>query len=114
MGYDLINANLVDPDLETYTNRGYTVPDVILVKKSYEHARKKRQSKGFVRSWKVAELDMEIDEAGRSKENIRDDKDRELFYQVLPSNSLSLTPSCTTGHRGRQRTAVADSPLPPS
>ena len=39
MGYDLANANLVQMDYEAHVTRGGRVPDVVLVRKSYEEKR---------------------------------------------------------------------------
>ncbi|CAI5474565.1 unnamed protein product [Closterium sp. Yama58-4] len=58
MGYDLHGANLNSDDLARYSNRA-TIPDVILVRKSYEEKRKKRRGKP--RAWKLKQLDMEVD-----------------------------------------------------
>ncbi|CAI7864143.1 unnamed protein product [Closterium sp. NIES-53] len=58
MGYDLHGANLNSDDLARYSNRA-TLPDVILVRKSYEEKRKKRRGKP--RAWKLKQLDMEVD-----------------------------------------------------
>ncbi|CAI5987054.1 unnamed protein product [Closterium sp. NIES-64] len=58
MGYDLHWANLNSDDLARYSNRA-TLPDVILVRKSYEEKRKKRRGKP--RAWKLKQLDMEVD-----------------------------------------------------
>ncbi|KAK9846197.1 hypothetical protein WJX84_008028 [Apatococcus fuscideae] len=46
LGYDLTTANLVDPELERCINKGMTVPDVVLVRKSYEEARRKQKKRG--------------------------------------------------------------------
>jgi len=57
LGYDLYGANLIDPELEKYRN--LAIPDVVLVKKSYEEKRARRRGKP--RPWKLKALDMEID-----------------------------------------------------
>lgn len=61
LGYDLINANMVAMDFEAFVNRGGSVPDVILVKKSYEEKRKKSRGKAQ-RAWKLKQLPMEVDD----------------------------------------------------
>eukprot|EP00879_Flechtneria_rotunda_P020112 GHRR01021152.1.p1 GENE.GHRR01021152.1~~GHRR01021152.1.p1 ORF type:complete len:446 (+),score=110.36 GHRR01021152.1:905-2242(+) len=61
MGYDLANANLVDMDYEAHVNRGGTVPDVILVRKSYEEKRKKTRGRQN-RAWKLKHLPIEAGE----------------------------------------------------
>lgn len=85
LGYDLANAILVNRDLDGYVNRGYTIPDVILVKKCYEQARKRRHRKGEARKWRIERLEMEIDDSTK-RNNERNEDDEELFLQV-PSTS---------------------------
>jgi nonsense-mediated mRNA decay protein 3 len=58
LGYDLANANLVHMDFEAHVNRGGRVPDVVLVKKSYEE--KRRRHKQRHRNWQLKHLDMEM------------------------------------------------------
>jgi len=57
LGYDVYGANLIDPELEKYRN--LVIPEVVLVKKSYEEKRARRR--GRPRPWKLRALDMEID-----------------------------------------------------
>uniref|UniRef100_A0A7N0ZZY4 60S ribosomal export protein NMD3 n=1 Tax=Kalanchoe fedtschenkoi TaxID=63787 RepID=A0A7N0ZZY4_KALFE len=63
LGYDLYGANHNDMELEKYN--GLDLPYAILIKKSYEE--KRRQSKVKPRSWKLKNLDMEVDDATRAK-----------------------------------------------
>jgi len=80
LGYDLANANLVDMDFEAHVNRGGRVPDVMLVKKSYEEKRRKHRQRQ--RNWQLKHLDMEMaDERGRNEQS--DAADRERFLQEL-------------------------------
>lgn len=58
MGYDLANANLVQMDYEAHVTRGGRVPDVVLVRKSYEEKRRKRGRRA--RAWQLKRLDMEM------------------------------------------------------
>lgn len=60
LGYDLFGANLNSSDLDSY--RDLSVPEVILVRKSYEEKRKKRRGKA--RAWKLKELPMEVEAVG--------------------------------------------------
>lgn len=46
LGYDLANANYVGLDFEAYVAKGGRVPDVVLVRKSYEDKRRKRRVGG--------------------------------------------------------------------
>lgn len=103
LGYDLLNANFVNDDLEAHLQRGHSVSDVILIKKSFDHLRKKRQSKGRNRKWKVEHLDMEIDET--AKHVAQEDLDRELFLQVIFPQSPFLK-QCFLGNRRRSRTSI--------
>jgi nonsense-mediated mRNA decay protein 3 len=58
LGYDLANANNVNLDYEAHVNRGGAVPDVVLVRKSYEEKRKKTRGRGN-RAWKLKHLPIE-------------------------------------------------------
>jgi hypothetical protein len=46
LGYDLANANYVGMDFEKHVAKGGRVPDVILVRKSYEEKRRKKRVGG--------------------------------------------------------------------
>lgn len=61
LGYDLANANLVNMDYEAHVNRGGTVPDVILVRKSYEEKRRRTRGRA-TRAWKLKHLPIEAGE----------------------------------------------------
>ncbi|KAK6130538.1 hypothetical protein DH2020_035719 [Rehmannia glutinosa] len=87
LGYDLYGANINDIELDKYN--GLVLPDVILIKKSYE---KKMIQKC---SWKLRSLDMEIDNAAEGGDN-----EYELFLRDLEENpgsvfnlSLDIKPS---------------------
>ncbi|KAK6116098.1 hypothetical protein DH2020_008367 [Rehmannia glutinosa] len=87
LGYDLYGANINDIELDKYN--GLVLPDVILIKKSYE---KKMIQKC---SWKLRSLDMEIDNAAEGGDN-----EYELFLRDLEENpgsvfnlSLEIQPS---------------------
>ncbi|KAK6116180.1 hypothetical protein DH2020_008449 [Rehmannia glutinosa] len=86
LGYDLYGANINDIELDKY--KGLVLPDVILIKKSYE---KKIQKC----SWKLRSLDMEIDNAAEGGDN-----EYELFLRDLEEDpgsvfnlSLEIQPS---------------------
>jgi nonsense-mediated mRNA decay protein 3 len=67
MGYDVANANLVDSDFEAAVHRGWSPPDVVLVRKSYEERRRKRRARGARRAWKLKRMSVEYaadDEGG--------------------------------------------------
>jgi nonsense-mediated mRNA decay protein 3 len=61
LGYDLANANLVNMDFEAHVNRDGAVPDVLLVRKSYEEKRRKTRGRGG-RAWKLKHLPIEAGE----------------------------------------------------
>jgi nonsense-mediated mRNA decay protein 3 len=64
LGYDLANANSVQQDFEAHVSRGGSVPDVLLVRKSYEEKRRKhkRRAGGGSRPWKLRHLPIEAGE----------------------------------------------------
>ena len=63
MGYDVSNANLVGGDFDAAMNRGLSLPDVILVRKSYEDTRRRRRAKGGAsRAWKLKRMKVEYEE----------------------------------------------------
>ncbi|KAL8461249.1 hypothetical protein ACS0TY_032641 [Phlomoides rotata] len=83
LGYDLYGANSNDMELEKY--KGFVLPDVILVKKSYEEKHLKKRGKP--RSWKLKSLNMEIDNTAKGGDN--DEKmssEYELFLRDLEEN----------------------------
>ena len=63
VGYDVANANLVGTDLDTALAAGkLSLPDVILVRKSYEEKRRRRKAKGggsSSRPWKLKRMVVE-------------------------------------------------------
>lgn len=61
LGYDLANANAVNMDYEAHVARGGAVPDVVLVRKSYEARRKRGGGRGG-RLWKLKHLPIEAGE----------------------------------------------------
>ena len=96
LGYDLANAQLTGLDYDAFIAKGGQLPDVILVRKSYDEKRKRSKAKGMgARPWKLKQLNMEIDDAsevaapaGRSHGRGRgvamnDEDERERFYEEL-------------------------------
>lgn len=59
LGYDLAKANMVHMDYEAHVTKGGSVPDVILVRKSYEEKRRKQKHRA-ARPWKLKHLDIEM------------------------------------------------------
>ncbi|KAL4447194.1 hypothetical protein ABPG77_007227 [Micractinium sp. CCAP 211/92] len=63
VGYDVANANLVDPELEKALHKGLTLPDAVLVRKSYEEKRRRRRARGEQqRPWKLKRMAVEVGE----------------------------------------------------
>jgi nonsense-mediated mRNA decay protein 3 len=84
LGFDLYGANSNDMELDKY--KGMVVPDVILMKKSYEE--KRQRKRGKPRAWKLKSLGMEVDDTtakGRNEEEKRD-SEYEQFLRDLEEN----------------------------
>lgn len=67
MGYDMGNANLVSDELDTLVQKGRALPEIFLVRKSYEEKRRRRRAKGSQRNWKLRRMVVEYaadDEGG--------------------------------------------------
>ncbi|CAA0824810.1 nonsense-mediated mRNA decay NMD3 family protein [Striga hermonthica] len=84
LGYDLYGANNNDIELDKY--KSLVLPDVLLIKKSYEE--KRQRKKGKARSWKLKSLNMEVDNSARG---VRDnaekmDTEYEQFLRDLEEN----------------------------
>lgn len=63
LGYDLYGANMNDFELDKY--KSLVLPEVVLVKKSYEEKRQKKRGKP--RPWKLKSLQMEVDTSARGR-----------------------------------------------
>ncbi|KAL6228170.1 hypothetical protein ACLB2K_002124 [Fragaria x ananassa] len=81
LGYDLYGANSNDEELNKY--KGLVIPDVILIKKSYEEKRLKKRSKP--RAWKLKSLPMEVDAKGRGVQE-KEASEYEQFLKDLEEN----------------------------
>ncbi|MCO5547706.1 hypothetical protein L7F22_001157 [Adiantum nelumboides] len=80
LGYDLYGANVNDFELDKY--KSLVLPEVVLVKKSYEEKRHKKRGKP--RPWKLRNLPMEVDANGKGR--VDEDKkanDYEKFMDEL-------------------------------
>ncbi|KAJ8543501.1 hypothetical protein K7X08_006024 [Anisodus acutangulus] len=84
LGYDLFAAaNNNDSELDKY--KGFVLPDVILVKKSYEEKWQKKHGKP--RSWKLKSLNMEIDENVKGRDYVeKNNSEYEQFLRDLEEN----------------------------
>ncbi|KAL9999460.1 putative ribosomal export protein Nmd3 [Helianthus debilis subsp. tardiflorus] len=81
LGYDLHAANSNDMEIDKY--KGLVMPEVILVKKSYEETRQKKRGKP--RAWKLKSLPIEVDASdtrGRADEE-KMNKEYEQFLRDL-------------------------------
>ena len=91
LGYDVLNANLVDPNLDSYPP--HTLMDVVLVRKSYKEQRqRRRQRRGKRRNFKLRRLEAEEEEEvvrkNRSRNNEVDpEKEMEEFMDELEEDS---------------------------
>lgn len=88
LGYDMTRANFVDDELENYVQKGHSLPDVVLVRKSYEERRRKRQGKGQGRSWKLKRMAIDSDDTmvlkkGQQAQADKRQQDLERFMQEL-------------------------------
>jgi nonsense-mediated mRNA decay protein 3 len=63
LGYDLARQVNADASLDGYIQRGYEVPDVLLVRKCFDDARAKRRARQRERPWKIKRLDMDLDDS---------------------------------------------------
>ncbi|WOG82842.1 hypothetical protein DCAR_0102010 [Daucus carota subsp. sativus] len=83
LGYDLHAANTNDMELNKY--KGFVLPDVVLIKKSYEEKRMKKRGKP--RAWKLKSLGMEIDDSAKGKfDEEKMDAEYEKFLEDLEEN----------------------------
>ena len=82
MGYDLSSANLNNLELEKYPK--LTLPDVLLVRKTFEG---KGKNRGRRRKWTLKRMHMEADDEGSGGNRSRFDEkravDEESFYQEI-------------------------------
>ncbi|CAI0407869.1 unnamed protein product [Linum tenue] len=81
LGYDLYAANSNDSELEKYKN--LVLPEVVLIKKSYEEARLRKRGKP--RKYKLKHLEMEVDDRARVDEE-KERSDYEQFQRDIEEN----------------------------
>ncbi|KAK8673582.1 hypothetical protein V6N13_111909 [Hibiscus sabdariffa] len=82
LGYDLHGVNCNDNELDKYTD--LVIPDVILIKKSYEEKRQKKRGKP--RPWKLKSLNMELDESRVRANEEKMNSEYEEFLRDLEEN----------------------------
>ncbi|KAM6546776.1 hypothetical protein CsatB_027512 [Cannabis sativa] len=111
LGYDLYGANCNDIELDNYKN--LVIPDVILVKKSYEEKRLRKCGKA--RLWKLKALNMEIENDKRGEEE-KMKSEYEQFLDDLEENpDMRFNVSLYHNDKECQTTEVGDGlDLPPS
>lgn len=79
LGYDLRNAVFNDADAEiTKSQRKYSMPDILIVKKSYQNQRKRSRA----RRWKLRDLPKEKDDSAPKRRN-EEERDREEYESFL-------------------------------
>eukprot|EP00271_Cylindrocystis_brebissonii_P020407 TRINITY_DN6737_c1_g1_i1.p1 TRINITY_DN6737_c1_g1~~TRINITY_DN6737_c1_g1_i1.p1 ORF type:complete len:549 (+),score=117.80 TRINITY_DN6737_c1_g1_i1:510-2156(+) len=79
LGYDLYGANLNDDELDKYTS--LALPDVVLVRKSYEEKRKAKRGKG--RAWRLKKLDIERESVAGKSDDEGEMADIERFMEEI-------------------------------
>ncbi|KAK6134863.1 hypothetical protein DH2020_031404 [Rehmannia glutinosa] len=84
LGYDMYGANINDIELDKY--KGLVLPDVVLIKKSYE---KKGVNWGKSCSWKLKSLNMEINNGAKGGDH-EENSEYELFLRDLAENPGSV------------------------
>lgn len=77
LGYDLYSSNSNDIELDKY--KGLVLPEVVLIKKSYEEKHQKKRGKP--RAWKLKSLNMDMDSSARGGNN--DEKVSSEYEQFL-------------------------------
>lgn len=78
LGYDIAHSNYNNDEFESLDKR--SLPDVILVRKSYPNRRKKNKQ----RKWKLQQLGKEVDDAlPRRQDQARIENDMELFMRDI-------------------------------
>lgn len=95
VGYDVANANLTDLELDKLVARGKDghLPDVVLVRKSYEDKRRRRRARGQQRPWKLKRMAVDAGEeevvtrGGKGGQADQEQRDLERFMEELEEDS---------------------------
>ncbi|KAG6498996.1 60S ribosomal export protein NMD3-like [Zingiber officinale] len=82
LGYDLYSANNNDFDIDQHKN--LVLPETILVKKSYQEKQSKKRGKA--RTWKVKNLNMEVDTTSKGRNDEKRNTEYEEFLRDLEEN----------------------------
>jgi nonsense-mediated mRNA decay protein 3 len=94
LGYDLAGSNATSLDYDALVAKGGRVPDVVLVRKSYEEKRARRRKRAAAggggaagaRPWQLKRLPMEVADEGagpRGRNEAAEAADRERFLEEL-------------------------------
>ncbi|KAG6416900.1 hypothetical protein SASPL_124341 [Salvia splendens] len=115
LGYDLCSTNSNDIELDKY--KGLVLPEVILIKKSYEEKRQKKRGKP--RAWKLRSLNMDVDIAakGGGVSDEKMDSEYEQFLRDLEENPdlrFNLSLYRNKDYQASEVASVVDGEDPPS
>ena len=91
-GYDVAYENVVDRELEGWTTKGLQLPDVMLVRKSFNEHRRRKAEKGQRRQWKLRDMDIEQEDLGYTKgrekaAQRKKEQEREEFLRELEEDA---------------------------
>ena len=112
LGYDLYGANSNDIEIEKH--KGLVIPEVILIRKSYEEKRQKKRGKP--RAWKLKSLDMEVDDKNRTDQE-KINSEYEQFLKDLEENPelrFNISLYRNKDYQPSEMTSVADGDDVPS
>ena len=112
LGYDLYGANSNDIKIEKH--KGLVIPEVILIRKSYEEKRQKKRGKP--RAWKLKSLDMEVDDKNRTDQE-KINSEYEQFLKDLEENPelrFNISLYRNKDYQPSEMTSVADGDDVPS
>ncbi|KAE8691558.1 hypothetical protein F3Y22_tig00110889pilonHSYRG00071 [Hibiscus syriacus] len=112
LGYDLYGVNSNVSELDKY--RDLVVPDVILIKKSYEE---KHQKRGKSRPWKLKSLKMELNESRGRSNGEKLTSEYEEFLRNLeedPELRFNLSLYHDKDYQASEMTSMADDDDVPS
>ncbi|KAI5296371.1 ribosome-binding protein [Ascosphaera acerosa] len=111
LGYHLSRSNYNDPNFEALENSQYatTIPDVVLVKKSYPRKHKSRN-----RNWKLKRMARELDDEAQATSNRRADRqgqvedDFEMFLRDVEEDPELRSTLALYKNQRAQKAKAAD------
>ncbi|KAF3974596.1 hypothetical protein CMV_002078, partial [Castanea mollissima] len=95
-------------DIEIEKHKGLVIPEVILIRKSYEEKRQKKRGKP--RAWKLKSLDMEVDDKNRTDQE-KISLEYEQFLKDLEENPelrFNISLYLNKDYQPSEMTSVAD------